>query len=169
MVTSVPGQSKPELKNPDKNATLTGRILAEVGYTTGYLRGALGDRFEVFVFAVERATGDVPVTPVKVMFKFYPSESPLPTSFFNYSFRYELQLTREPSCDETVQSLSYEKNADETGKALPPAKVLRFLDGAPKDVLKPDAVLACYVLRPGNYRISTHSEGAAPSKPTTAD
>lgn len=156
------------MKNLGKNATLTGRILAEVAYTTGYLRGALGDRFEVFVFAVERATRNgPPVTPVKVMFKFYPSESPLPTSFFNYSFRYELQLTREPSCDETVRSLSYEKNADETGKALPPAELLRLLDSAPKDVLKQDEVLACYVLRPGNYRISTRSEGAAPSRPTT--
>lgn len=86
------------------------------------------------------------------MYKFYKSEPPLPNSFLDYSIRYELQLTRESSCDETVQSLSYEKNVDETGKQLPPTYVLQFLEGAPKDAIKPDAILSCYVLRPGKYR-----------------
>ena len=64
-----------------------------------------------------------------------------------------MQAVREPKCDESVNSLSYVKNVDESGKPLPPTYVLRFLEGAPKVVLKPDAVLPCYVLRPGNYKL----------------
>lgn len=52
-----------------------------------------------------------------------------------------------------MNSLSYVKNVDESGKPLPPTYVLRFLEGAPKVVLKPDAVLPCYVLRPDNYKL----------------
>ena len=55
----------------------------------------------------------------------------------------------------------------DSGKPLPPTYVLRFLEGAPKDVLKPNAVLACYVLRPGKYRALTQSKGGNPSTPTT--
>lgn len=162
------GQSKPELKKSEKSVVLTGRILGSVDYVTGFPRGGLGDQFEVFIFGVDRAGGNGSgATPVKIMFKFYKSESPLPASFFDYSLRYELQLARESSCDETVQSLSYEKNVDQTGKTLPPTKVLRLLDGVPKDALRLDTMLACYVLRPGKYRALTGRKGADPSMPTT--
>jgi hypothetical protein len=59
---------------------------------------------------------------------------------------------RTPRCDESVKKLSYEENEDETGKPLPPTYILRMMDGAPKDLLKPDSVLPCYLLRPGNYQ-----------------
>jgi hypothetical protein len=94
------------------------------------------------VFAPEsaaRASEFLP--PIKIMYKFYKSELPLPESFLDYSIVYELQLTRESSCDETGKSLSFEKNVDENGKQLPPTHVLRFLDGAPKDAIEPDAFL----------------------------
>ena len=90
---------------------------------------------------------------MKVSYAFFKSDGPPPESFFDYSKRYELQAVREPKCDESVNSLSYVKNVDESGKPLPPTYVLRFLAGAPKVVLKPDAVLPCYVLRPGNYKL----------------
>jgi hypothetical protein len=47
---------------------------------------------------------------------------------------------------------------DQSGKPLQPSYVLRFLEGAPKDLLKPDAVLPCYVLRPGKYKVLDESK-----------
>jgi hypothetical protein len=105
----------------------------------------------VFVFEVERGRGG-PVTPVKVAYTFFKSEGLLPDSFFDYSKHYDLQAVRDSRCDESVKSLSHVKNVAESGKPLPSSYVLRFLDGAPRDVLKPDAMLACYVLRPGKYK-----------------
>ncbi len=39
--------------------------------------------------------------------------------------------------------------------ALPATYVLKVLDGAPTDVLKPDLILPCFVLRPGQYRVAS--------------
>jgi hypothetical protein len=66
-----------------------------------------------------------------------------------------------------MNSLAYVKNVDESGRPLAPSYVLRFLDGAPKDILKPDAVLPCYVLRPGKYRVLSRKKEGPPSAPTT--
>jgi hypothetical protein len=33
------------------------------------------------------------------------------------------------------------------------SKSVKVLDGAPTDVLKPDLILPCFVLRPGQYRV----------------
>lgn len=146
-----------------KTISVEGRVLAGVDYLTGYLRGGFGDRYQVFVFGRERRSHRDPVAPIKVMYKFfYKTEPALPDSFLDSSKRYELQLVREPSCDETVKNLSYQKNEDETGKPLPSTYVLRLLNGAPKNVLKPDSVLPCYILTPGKYRVLMHHNVRVP-------
>jgi hypothetical protein len=164
--TWLPAQKASASK--EKTISVRGRVLAGVNYLTGYLRGGFGDHYEVFVFGLEpRSQGD-PVAPVKVMYKFfYKTEPALPDSFLDSSKLYELQLVREPSCDETVQNLSYQKNEDETGKPLPSTYILRPLDGAPKDVLKPDSVLPCYVLTPGKYKVLSQDKkpSASTAKP----
>jgi hypothetical protein len=104
-----------------------------------------------FFFGAEEA-GGARVVPVKVLYAFFKSDGPLPDSFFDYSKRYELQVVRERECDESMAGLSYARSVEESGKPLPPTYVLRLLDGAPKEVLKPDVLLVCYVLRPGKYR-----------------
>ena len=134
----------------EKTRPLVGRVLADVSTLT--FGAGLGPKYTSFIFGVEEG-GSTHVVPVKVSYAFFKSDGPPPESFFDYSKRYELQAVREPKCDESVNSLSYVKNVDESGKPLPPTYVLRFLDGAPKVVLKPDEVLPCYVLRPGNYKL----------------
>ncbi len=134
----------------EKTRPLVGRVLADVSTLT--FGAGLGPKYTSFIFGVEE-DGSTHVVPVKISYAFFKSDGPPPDGFFDYSKRYELQAVRESKCDETVDSLSYVKNADESGKPLPPTYVLRFLKGAPKIVLKPDLVLPCYVLRPGNYRL----------------
>jgi len=136
-----------------KTVSLKGRPLAGVDYLTGFLRGGLGDRYEVFVFGVDPSNRGSSIAPVKVMYRFFQSESALPDSFFDASKRYELEVVRAPDCDETVQSLSYQKNTDDTGKPLASTYILRPLTGTPQNVLKPDLMLPCYVLRPGRYKM----------------
>lgn len=150
--------------NTESSARLLGRVLA--WQDTFPLGAGLGPEYQVFVFAIERGRSER-TTPVKVAYKFFKSEGPLPDRFFDYSRQYELQVVRDAKCDESVKSLSYAKNVDESGKPLPPTYVLRFLEGAPNDALKPDAVLACYVLRPGKYRVLTQNSGGTPPTPTT--
>jgi hypothetical protein len=143
---------KPSLPK-EKTVSIKGRPLAGVAYLTGYLRGGLGDHYEVFVFGLESKSRDGSLVPVKVMYRFfYKTESALPDAFLDASKRYQLQVIREPNCDETVESLSYQKNSDPTGKPLPSSYILQPLTGAPKEVLKSDLVLPCYVMRPGKYK-----------------
>jgi hypothetical protein len=143
---------KPSLPK-EKRVSIKGRPLASVAYLTGFLRGGFGDHYEVFVFGLESKSHDNSLVPVKVMYKFfYKTESALPDAFLDASKRYQLQVIREPNCDETLESLSYQKNADTTGKPLPSSYILQPLTGAPKEVLKSDMVLPCYVLRPGKYK-----------------
>ena len=147
---------KPSLSK-QRRASVRGRTLAGVDLT-GFLRGGLGDRYEVFVFGSESSNQIDSITPIKVMYRFFQSEPALPDSFLDTSKRYELQVIREPNCDETVQSLSYQKNMDATGKPLPSTYILRPLDGSPKDILKPDLVLPCYILHAGNYKVLKQAE-----------
>jgi len=129
---------------------LVGRVLADI--STLAFGAGVGPKYASFVFGVEEA-GGARVVPVKVSYAFFKSDGPLPDSFFDYSKRYELQAAREPKCDESVDSVSHVKNVDQSGKPLPPTDALRFLEGAPKDALKSDAILPCYVLRPGKYKV----------------
>lgn len=143
---------------------IVGRVLADV--STLASGSGLGPKHAVFIFGVEEDRG-THVAPVKISYAFFKSEGPPPDSFFDHSKRYELQAARDPKCDESVNSLAYVKNVDESGKPLAPSYVLRVLDGAPKDVLKLDAVLPCYVLRPGKYRVLSQKKDGTPSAPTT--
>lgn len=150
-MVSVSAAQKPSTRTEvAKPITLVGRVLADV---SSFAFGAgLGPQHTTFVFAVEQ-NGGTRVEPVKVSYAFFKSEGPPPERFFDYSKRYELQTVRDTKCDESVDSLSHVKNVDQSGKPLPPSDALRFLDGAPKNVLKSDAVLPCYVLRPGKYKV----------------
>jgi hypothetical protein len=162
----LPAQKTPTSKpHTEKKIPLVGRVLA---WKQTFAFGAgLGPQYEVFVFGVEKDRR-VSVAPIKVAYAFFKSDGPLPDSFFDYSKRYELQAVRDTRCDESVEALSYVKSVDhESGKPLPPLYVLTSLEGAPKDVLKPDAVLACYLLRPGRYRVLSQKEDSPPSAPTT--
>jgi len=143
-------KTPPSVASAEKTTPIVGRVLADVG---SFVFGSgLGPKWATFIFVAEEG-GGTRVAPVKVSYAFFKSDGPLPDSFFDYSKRYELQAVRDRKCDETVESLSYVQNVDESGKSLAPSYVLRFLDGAPKDVLKPDAVLPCYILRPGKYKV----------------
>ena len=140
---------------PHKRETISvrGRTIAGIDQLTGYLRGGFGDQYQIFIFGREPSKAGGSVMPIKIAYKFFKSESPLPDTFLDFSKLYDLQVLREPSCDETVQSLSYQKKSDQTGKALPSAYILRLLKGAPENVLSPDMVLACYIMRPVRYKI----------------
>jgi hypothetical protein len=93
------------------------------------------------------------VSPVKVVYEFYRDEPNLPEKFFDFSSRYKLTVVRDTKCDESVKSLSFEANVSDSGKPLPAPYVLKVLDGAPNGVLKPDLILPCFVLRPGQYKV----------------
>jgi hypothetical protein len=157
MSANTPAQEIPARNGTtEKTARIVGRVLASVGSLV--FGAGLGPKSITFIFGVEQSGRAI--APVKISYAFFKSQGPPPDSFFDHSKLYEFQAVRNPTCDETVDSLAYVKNVDGSGKPLPPSYVLRFLDGAPKDVLKPDAVLPCYVLRPGEYKILGQAGGA---------
>jgi hypothetical protein len=143
-------QETPKNRSMDQTVSVVGRILADL-QTIAFGSG-LGPKYTVFIFGAEE-NGGKSLSPIKVTYAFFKSEGLPPDAFFDYSKRYELQVERDARCDESVKSLAYVKNVDESGKPLPPSYVLRFLEGAPKDALEEDAVLPCYSLRPGKYKI----------------
>ena len=136
----------------EKTTPIVGRVLA---WKESLVFGAgLGPKWTVFVFGIESPThSENQLQPVKISYAFFKDQGPLPDSFYDYSKWYELEVVRDPKCDESVSSLSHERAVGENGKETQPTDALRFLAGSPKDVLKPDAVLPCYVLRPGKYKI----------------
>lgn len=144
-------ENMPRKVSTEKTSPLIGRVLA---YIDSLVLGAgLGPQYETFIFGVESKNerGEQIIVPVEIVHAFFKSDGRLPRTFFDHSKLYELRVERDSQCDESVSDLSYAKNEDETGKQLPPTYIMRFLDGAPKDALKPDAVLPCYILRSGNY------------------
>jgi len=152
-LTNPLGQKRPTAGvSEDKTNSIEGRTLAYVD--TLVFGAGVGPQYAKFIFGVEtKGTKTREVTPVLIAYAFHKKDGPPPDSFYDHSKLYELRVVREPMCDESVSALSYEKNEDETGKQLPPTYVLRFLEGAPKDILKPDSVLPCYVLTPRNYQV----------------
>jgi len=138
----------------EKQLRMMGYVLARIVGLTNRINLLGGQRYEVFIFGIDKwERYGKSAAPVKVVYEFYRDEPNLPAKFFDFSSRYKLTVVRDTKCDESVNSLSYVKNVDESGKPSPPTYVLRFLQGAPKVVLKPDAVLPCYVLRPGDYKL----------------
>lgn len=152
--TNLAAQKNPPPRaSKEKTSRLVGRVLA---YVDSMVVGAgVGPQYETFIFGVESKDerGELVNTPVEIAYAFHKSDGRLPASFFDHSKLYELRVVRDSNCDDSVSNLSYVKNEDETGKQLPPTYILRMMDGAPKDALKPDLVLPCYVLRSGNYRL----------------
>ena len=126
---------------------LRGRVVAQVASL--HYGSSLTHSWMSFFFAVEEPGRSV--RPIQIGYAFYQSQQLPPDSFWDYSKVYEIRVKREPSCDTTVESLAYVKNTDVNGKELPPSFVLEFAKGAPKDLLKRDAVLPCYTLWYGNY------------------
>lgn len=156
------GKSKP---SGEKTIPLVGRVLA---WKPPLVIGAgVGPQYEAFIFAAEADRG-ASTTPTKIYYSFFQSDGLLAESFFDYSKRYELQVVRDPRCDGTLRNFSYDRSVDDaSGKPLPPLYVLRLLDGVPIDALKPDSTLACYILRPGRYRVLSQKKDGPPSAPTT--
>lgn len=135
-----------------KKERIVGRVLADIH---GSLGAGVGPLWSQFIFGVEPHSNGKQVRPVLIAYLFYNfhSEGLLPDNFYDYTKVYELEVFREPKCDQSVESLSWVKNIDESGRPLPPTYALSFLKGAPKDVVKSDSVLPCYTLRPNDYRI----------------
>jgi hypothetical protein len=149
---SLAKQSRDDKTVVRKQVPLTGHVLARVEHLTGYLVNSLGgQRYDVFVFGTDNGEKqESPPVPVKVVYEFYRDEPNLPEKFFDFSSHYELTVVRDAGCDESVKSLSCETDLEQ-GKPPSPRYILRVLNRAPTDVLKPDLILACYVLRPGQY------------------
>jgi hypothetical protein len=152
-----PAQKIPTHKaSTEKTTPVIGRVLADVGSVA--FGAGIGPKYTTFIFGVEQGGGVV--VPVKVSYAFFKDQGPPPDSFFDHSRLYELQAVRQPKCDESVSTLAQIKNVDESGKPLPPTDAFRWLDGAPKDVLKPDLVLPCYILRAGKYKVLSQGHSA---------
>ena len=144
-ILSVSGQ--PEAAKPN-HEVLRGRVVAQVAPLI--YGSSLTHKWMSFFFAVEEPHGKA--RPIEVAYAFYQSDQLPPDSFWDYSKLYEMRLRREPGCDTTVESLAYEKNADTKGNKLPASMILKFAKGAPKNLLRPEAVLPCYVLWYGDYQ-----------------
>jgi hypothetical protein len=137
----------------EKQTRLVGRILADVA---SFMHGAgVGPQYQTFIFGVEskNTRGEQVVAPVEILYAFFKDEGLLRDSFFDHSKLYELNVVRDSRCDQSLSKLSYEKNADTAGKELPPTNILQILYGAPRNVLKPDLVLPCYVLHGPRYKV----------------
>ncbi len=150
--TNLPARGNHSKENTDEKTVLSGRVLA---YVDSMVVGAgVGPQYETFIFGVESKgeRGEQTITPVEIVYAFHKSDGLLPHSFFDHAKLYELHAVRDQNCDEKVSVLSYEKNEDSNGKQLPPTYILRVMEGAPKDLLKSDSILLCYMLRPGSYQ-----------------
>jgi len=148
------GSKLPKQPQSDNTVVGMGHVLARIEGLARRINSLSGQRYEVFIFGIDKwERYGKSAAPVKVVYEFYRDEPNLPEKFFDFSSRYELTVVRDTKCDESVKSLSYEANVSESGKPLPATYVLKVLDGAPTDVLKPDLILPCFVLRPGQYRV----------------
>jgi len=128
--------------------TLRGRPVAEVNSLL--FASSLTHKWMSFYFAWEEPNGSI--RPIQIAYAFHRSAQLPSESFWDYSKHYEIKVRRDRGCDTKVENLAYVRNTTEDGKELPRSFVLRFAKGAPKDLLKDEAVLPCYVLWYGDYR-----------------
>jgi hypothetical protein len=143
----------------EKQLRMMGHVLARIVGLTNRINLLGGQRYEVFIFGIDKwERYGKSAAPVKVVYEFYRDEPNLPAKFFDFSNHYKLTVVRDTKCDESVKSLSFEVNVSDSGKPLPATYVLKVLDGAPTDVLKPDLILPCFVLRPGQYKVVSNGE-----------
>jgi hypothetical protein len=131
---------------------MVGRVLAEIDRPAG---AGVGPLWRFFIFGVESSSANEQTKPVLIRYVFHnwKADGPPPASFYDYSRLYELQVVRDAKCDEAVSTLAIVKNETEDRKSLPPSPGIWFLNGTPRDAVKSDMVLPCYVLSRGNYRI----------------
>ena len=136
----------------EKQLRMMGHVLARIEGLAYRINLLGGQRYEVFIFGIDKWDRyGKSAAPVKVVYEFYRDEPNLPEKFFDFSSHYKLTVVRDTKCDESVKSLSFEANVSDSGKPLPATYVLKVLDGAPTDVLKPDLILPCFLLRAGQY------------------
>lgn len=147
---SIP--SSAQNSNTSTKEILVGRVLAQVERPYG---AGVGPLWQFFIFGVESKSDGDKIKPVLVSYLFhnYKLDPPLRESFFDHSKLYALAVVREGKCDEGVSTLSIVENETETGKPLPPSPGISFVEGASKDVLRPEMVLPCYVFSRGDYRL----------------
>ena len=143
----------------EKQLPMMGHVLARIEGLAYRVNPLSGQRYEVFIFGIDKWDRyGKSAAPVKVVYEFYRDEPNLPEKFFVFSSRYKLTVVRDTKCDESVKSLSFEANVSDSGKPLSATYVLKVLEGAPTDVLKPDLILPCVVLRPGQYKVASKDE-----------
>jgi hypothetical protein len=136
---------------PDENATLLrGRVLADIASLT--FGAGVGPQYQTFVFGIEPEHSDK-VVPVKVVYAFFKNQGPLRDDFFDHSRVYELNVSRDSSCDERLDKLSYQPSEGPNGEQLAPMKVLQLVYGAPTDLLSGDRVLPCYILHGPKFKV----------------
>jgi hypothetical protein len=139
---------------------LRGRVLADID--DGNHETGTSERYHLFIFGVESKgrEGERNVTPVLIMYSY--SDSILPKSFFNYSKLYELKAHRDPVGDISLEAVALIKIVNSDGKEVePPISTLTLLDGAPKDILKMDAMLAQYKIHEWGFRIVEKKLGSS--------
>jgi hypothetical protein len=148
-VASIP--SSAQNSNTPKKEILVGRVLAEIQRPYG---AGVGTLWQFFIFGVESENKGDKIKPVLVAYLFhnYKLDPPLREPFFDHSKLYALAVVRESKCDESVSTLSIVENETETGKPLPPSPGIWFVEGAPKDILRSEVDLPCYVFSRGDYR-----------------
>jgi hypothetical protein len=156
-LTVVPALCGQGIQTGDRNAdgagVLVGRVLAD---RMGPLpSGAgLGPHSKVFIFGALDPAGDgKTLLPVAIEYQFFKSDPPLAKSFFDFSKLYSMRVVRDSRCDVTIDDLAYVNVRDESENSLTRTYILRPLDGAPLELLKPEKKLACYVLHPSDYRV----------------
>jgi len=170
-IVSAPCQNTPVQKSGTSSAllqqvTLVGRVLASPDPLTNY-GGSLDCHFEEFLFGAESngERGKKVITPVLIALCYYGNEEPLTDPFFDHSKLYELHVDRTGERGVRLKDVAYHTFVNSaTGEESPPEMGMQVLDGAPKDLLKPDLLLPCYELRWGGFKIL--SQGTAPGHRT---
>ena len=144
-----------QVKPETKPATLVARVIT-MPIMDLHLVGSKNETS--LVFATEPAGGKQGSAHFVLVYYDYSSDKKaLPDSFFDYSIRYELRVTRDPGCDSPVSDIRSEEIHREgvTGLAaeLMPARSSPYWGDKfpPWDTKAP---LACYRLRPGRYKVA---------------
>jgi len=129
---------------------LSGRIVARV---FNPVSGTLNLKWQVFIFQVGSEKGESHQYLSKVEYEYTDADGPLTEAFFDYAKHYQLNVSRDPSCDESLASLSILRAPDERNSALMTRNLLQALPGAPADALSTRETLPCFILRLGGYRV----------------
>jgi hypothetical protein len=129
---------------------LDGRIIASV---ITFVPGTLNLKWQVFVFQVESGEAGGHGYLSKVEYEYTDADGPLKDAFFDYAKYYQLIVSRDSSCDESLESLSILRAPDEHKSVFRDRNLLQVLAGVPTEALDMHETLPCFILRPGGYRI----------------